>query len=68
MLTLDELLRRRKFLLSRIRAIKLRAKKEESGSVLGGLGSWNITSDLSASINEIDFLIQYIKMKGIKGI
>ena len=64
MLTLDELIRRRKFLVSRLRAIQLKRKKEQDKGKFGVY----MTDDLYGSIQEVDFLIQYIKMKSIKGI
>lgn len=60
MLTLNELLRRRKFLKSRLRAIQLERKKDQTN---GMFGISYVPNDLYGSIQEIDFLIQYVKMK-----
>lgn len=62
MLTLNELLRRRKFLKSKLRAIQLKQKKDRDNGMFDI--SYNVPNDLYRSIQEIDFLIQYVKMKG----
>ena len=62
MLTLNELLRRRKFLTSKLRAIQLKQKKDRANGMFDI--SYNVPNDLYRSIQEIDFLIQYVKMKG----
>lgn len=63
MITLGELLRRRKFLKAWLNRV-LKKRKQEDGLY----GDHFMASQLQNSLSEIDYLISYIKMKGKGGI